>query len=137
MLVVKCVAYFLSYAAELVANYYFWIWLVLFLLSSFPMVVSFTFLEKRAVQMFLIMLSSAEDNLRASRPNIVSQCLTVDQSPKGKIGAGGAGQVYRGQYAGFKVAVKQLYTATLNRANRRESFKVSQFWGSYCLDIFA
>ena len=41
------------------------------------MVVSFTFLERRALQLFLIMLSTAEDNLRASRPNIVHQCLYV------------------------------------------------------------
>lgn len=57
------------------------------------MILSFTFLAKRTVQLFVIMLSNAEENLRASRPNIVSHCLYVDHSPKGKIGAGGSGQV--------------------------------------------
>ncbi len=31
------------------------------------------------------------------------ECLHVDTSSKGKIGAGSSGQVFRGRYAGFKV----------------------------------
>eukprot|EP00750_Incisomonas_marina_P025292 INCI5370.1.p1 GENE.INCI5370.1~~INCI5370.1.p1 ORF type:complete len:1421 (-),score=221.58 INCI5370.1:353-4615(-) len=115
-----------GYARELAENSYFWVWLLLYVASSFPMVVSFGFLQRRAVQLFLIMLSTAEDNLRASRPNIVHQCLYVDQTANGKIGAGGSGQVYKGRYAGFEVAVKELFTASLDHRNRRESFKEAE-----------
>ena len=164
------------YARELAENSYFWVWLLLYVASSFPMVVSFGFLQRRAVQLFLIMLSTAEDNLRASRPNIVHQCLCVrcvlpirpqflalcsvlhhsvclllrfvvgifsllpryvDQTANGKIGAGGSGQVYKGRYAGFEVAVKELFTASLDHRNRRESFKEAEVFccGCMCSDL--
>mgnify|MGYP000474391216 CR=1 FL=1 len=35
-------------------------------------------------------------------------------------------QVYRGRYAGFEVAVKELFSASLNRQNRKESFQEAE-----------
>lgn len=45
----------IEYAGILAVNPYFWVWLGVFLASSFPMSLSFSVLERRAVQFFLIM----------------------------------------------------------------------------------
>lgn len=63
--------------------------------------------------------------LRCCRPNIVHDCLHVDTSANGKIGAGSSGMVFRGRYAGFKVAVKELYSAQMDN-NMEESFREAE-----------
>ena len=35
-------------------------------------------------------------------------------------------QVFRGRYAGFEVAVKELFSASLNTRNRKESFQEAE-----------
>eukprot|EP00591_Stephanopyxis_turris_P004521 CAMPEP_0195523432 /NCGR_PEP_ID=MMETSP0794_2-20130614/22619_1 /TAXON_ID=515487 /ORGANISM="Stephanopyxis turris, Strain CCMP 815" /LENGTH=1279 /DNA_ID=CAMNT_0040653435 /DNA_START=162 /DNA_END=4001 /DNA_ORIENTATION=- len=103
----------------------FLLWVIVFFVASVPMFFTFGILQKRAMQQFVVMYASAEDNLRFQRPNIVHDCLHVDSSKKGKIGAGSSGQVFKGRYAGFKVAVKELYSAQMDN-NMEESFQEAE-----------
>eukprot|EP00750_Incisomonas_marina_P028728 INCI687.1.p1 GENE.INCI687.1~~INCI687.1.p1 ORF type:complete len:1206 (+),score=177.36 INCI687.1:205-3822(+) len=100
-------------------------WVGVFCFSSVPLILTFGVLQRRAMQQFVVMYANAEDNLRFQRPNIVHDCLHVDTSAKGKIGAGSSGMVFRGRYAGFKVAVKELYSAQMDN-NMEESFREAE-----------
>eukprot|EP00750_Incisomonas_marina_P008276 INCI15413.1.p1 GENE.INCI15413.1~~INCI15413.1.p1 ORF type:complete len:1629 (-),score=278.11 INCI15413.1:163-5049(-) len=99
---------------------------VLHTLILIPAVAAYYLYQRQRLMQFATTYHASLESIGLRRPQIVRELCRVDYNSK--IGAGGTGQVYRGSYSGHAVAVKQFFSAALNRKKLDELNQEAELW---------
>jgi hypothetical protein len=91
-----------------------------------PAVAAYWVYHSKRMMQFMTTYNAALEHIRLKRPQIVRELCYVDYNSK--IGAGGAGQVYRGSYSGHAVAVKEFFSSAVDSKKVDELNREAELW---------